>query len=65
MNIENIKTFGDLKKAGYEPKSIKEELRWNLLQKIMKKETPFEGIHGYELTVIPEAGTRYSFKTQY
>ncbi len=54
MNIEKIKTFGQLKKAGYEPKSIKEELRRNLLQKIMKKETPFVGIHGYELTVIPE-----------
>lgn len=54
MEIENIKTFGDLKKAGYQSKSIKEELRRNLLQKIMKKETPFVGIHGYELTVIPE-----------
>lgn len=54
MEIEKIKTFGQLKKAGYEPKSIKEELRRNLLQKIMKKETPFVGIHGYELTVIPE-----------
>lgn len=54
MNIEKIKTFGELKKAGYEPKPIKEELRRNLLQKIMKKETPFVGIHGYELTVIPE-----------
>ena len=54
MNIEKIKTFGELKKSGYEPKSIKEELRRNLLQKIMKKEAPFVGIHGYELTVIPE-----------
>ena len=54
MNTEKIKTFGQLKKSGYEPKSIKEELRRNLLQKIMKKETPFVGIHGYELTVIPE-----------
>ncbi len=54
MNTENIKTFGALKKAGYESKSIKEELRRNLLQKIMKKESPFVGIHGYELTVIPE-----------
>ncbi len=54
METEKIKTFGQLKKAGYEPKSIKEELRRNLLQKIMKKETPFVGIHGYELTVIPE-----------
>src|SRR5690606_2906547 len=54
MNIEKIKTFGELKKAGYEPKSIKEELRRNLLQKILRKETVFVGIHGYELTVIPE-----------
>ena len=49
-----IKTFGDLKAAGYEYKTIKEELRRNLLQKIMKKETTFEGIHGYEFSVIPE-----------
>lgn len=54
MKIENIKTFGELKKSGYEPKSIKDELRRNLLQKIMKKEPSFIGIHGYELTVIPE-----------
>lgn len=54
MNIENIKTFGQLKKAGYEPKSIKEELRRNLLQNIMKKKPSFVGIHGYDLTVIPE-----------
>ena len=37
MDLEKIKTFGELKKAGYEPKSIKEELRRNLLQKIIKK----------------------------
>src|SRR5690554_8062905 len=54
MKIENIKTFGELKKSGYQPKSIKEELRRNLLQKILKKEPSFVGIHGYELTVIPE-----------
>ncbi|MEM7187158.1 MAG: magnesium chelatase, partial [Bacteroidota bacterium] len=48
------KTFGALKKAGYEHKTVKEELRRNLLQKLMKKETTFEGIHGYEYTVIPE-----------
>lgn len=54
MNKDNIKTVGELKKAGYEPKTIKEELRRNLLQKLMKKETTFEGIHGYEYSVIPE-----------
>ena len=54
MKIENIKTFGQLKDAGFEFKTIKEELRQNLLQKLMRKETTFEGIHGYEYTVIPE-----------
>lgn len=54
MEIKNINTFGHLKEAGYRYKSIKEELRQNLLQKLMKKEVVFEGIHGYEYTVIPE-----------
>ena len=54
MNLESIKTFGQLKEVGYEHKTIKEELRRNLLQKLMKKEATFEGIHGYEYTVIPE-----------
>jgi magnesium chelatase subunit I len=54
MKIENIKTLGDLKKAGYKSRSIKDELRENLIQKIKNKETTFEGVHGYENTVIPE-----------
>jgi magnesium chelatase subunit I len=54
MEIKNIKTFGELKKAGYTYKSIKEELRRNLMQKLLQKEAVFEGIHGYEYTVIPE-----------
>lgn len=54
MNIEKIKTLGELKKAGYQSKSIKDELRDNLIQNIKNKVTTFEGIHGYENTVIPE-----------
>lgn len=54
MKIENIKTFGELKKAGYESKGIKEELRQNLLRNIKNGESSFKGIHGYENTVIPE-----------
>lgn len=49
-----IKTLGQLKAAGYTPKSIKEELRTNLIQKIKTKENVFEGIWGYEDTVIPD-----------
>ncbi|WP_067151267.1 MoxR family ATPase [Pseudotamlana agarivorans] len=50
----NIKTLGELKASGYQSKSIKDELRTNLIQKIKNKETTFEGVHGYEHTVIPE-----------
>ena len=54
MNYKNIKTFGALKEIGYTSKTIKEELRKNLMAKIQKNETVFEGVHGYENTVIPE-----------
>lgn len=54
MNYTTIKTFGELKSAGYMPKGIKEELRKNLIEKIRSGETVFEGVHGYEDTVIPE-----------
>lgn len=49
-----IKTLGQLKAAGYSPKSIKEELRDNLIQKIKAKDNVFEGVWGYEDTVIPD-----------
>ena len=54
MKIETITTLGELKKANYQSKSIKDELRDNLIEKIKNKETTFEGVHGYENTVIPE-----------
>ena len=54
MRIEQIKTLGALKESGYTSKSIKDELRENLIVKIMNKETVFKGVHGYENTVIPE-----------
>jgi magnesium chelatase subunit I len=48
------KTFAELKKSGYKTKSIKEELRDNLMEALKSGKQPFEGIHGYENTVIPE-----------
>ncbi|MEO6406980.1 MAG: AAA family ATPase [Ferruginibacter sp.] len=47
-------TLGELKKSGYKPKRIKDELRENLLKKIKAKEQPFPGIMGYDDTVIPD-----------
>ncbi|MFV5699741.1 AAA family ATPase [Flavobacterium sp. ZT3R17] len=52
--MNNIKTLGELKKSGYESKSIKDELRSNLREKIKSGKPTFEGVHGFENTVIPE-----------
>ncbi len=52
--MKDIKTLGELKKSGYQSKSIKDELRDNLIENIKHKKNTFKGIHGYENTVIPE-----------
>jgi magnesium chelatase subunit I len=49
-----ISTFGELKNSGYTPKSIKDELRENLIRNIQSGINSFEGVHGFEKTVIPE-----------
>ena len=54
IDIKKIITLGDLKKSGYKSKSIKDEVRDNLIASIQKKENAFEGILGYEDTVIPD-----------
>jgi len=54
MNIEKIKTLGDLRKSGYKHRSVKEEVRANLLKKLQAKENSFPGIVGYEDSVIPD-----------
>ena len=53
----NIKTLGQLKASNYQSLSVKEELRKNLIQQLKQKEKGFEGILGYEETVIPELQT--------
>lgn len=57
MNYETITTFGALKAAGYQSIAIKDELRKNLIKKLKNNETVFEGVWGYENTVIPELET--------
>ncbi len=54
MSDKKSTTLGELKKSGYQPKSIKDEIRENLIIKIKAKENPFPGIMGYEDTVIPD-----------
>ncbi|NBW27632.1 MAG: magnesium chelatase [Flavobacteriaceae bacterium] len=54
MKIDTIKTLGELKASGYQTKSIKDELRNNLREKIKTDKPVFEGVYGFENSVIPE-----------
>ncbi|HEX7138108.1 MAG TPA: AAA family ATPase [Vicinamibacterales bacterium] len=49
----NVHTLGELRASGYKVRSVKDEMRGNLLAKIARGENTFPGIHGYERTVIP------------
>ncbi|MFB6258827.1 MAG: magnesium chelatase, partial [Flavobacteriales bacterium] len=48
------RTLGDLKESGYEARPIKDELRSNLIGKLQNEEEVFQGILGYEDTVVPD-----------
>ena len=51
--MTQIHTLGELRASGYKIRSVKEEMRDNLLARIRSGEPTFPGIHGYERTVIP------------
>jgi magnesium chelatase subunit I len=55
--LPNIKTLGELKQTDYKSRSVKDELRENLIKQLQKHEGGFEGIVGYEDTVIPDLQT--------
>ncbi len=52
--MKNDTTFKELKKSGYTDKTINQEIQANLIAKIKAKEPVFEGLWGYEDTVIPQ-----------
>ncbi len=52
--LTQLRTLGELRATGYQPKSIKEELRANLIRKMRKGERIFPGVIGYDETVIPD-----------
>lgn len=54
LDYKSIKTIGDLKSSGYTSRSIKDEMRANLISKLRRKEKVFEGIYGFEDTVLPD-----------
>lgn len=46
-------TLGQLKKSGWQSRSVKDELRQNLMRKVHSGEKLFPGIVGFDRTVIP------------
>lgn len=54
MDQPAISTLGELKASGYQPRTVKEEVRQNLIRSIQAHQNPFRGILGYEDTVIPD-----------
>jgi magnesium chelatase subunit I len=51
MNSNNTATLGDLRDR---PRSIKDEMRENLIRKLQSKQPVFPGIIGYEESVVPQ-----------
>ena len=49
-----ITTLGQLRSSGYVSKSIKEEMRYNLIKSMNEKKNIFDGIFGFDQTVIPD-----------
>jgi len=47
-------TLGELRASGYQPKTIREEMRHNLIARMRRGDDLFPGIVGYERTVIPQ-----------
>lgn len=54
MSDGQPKTLGELRARGYQPQSVKAEMRKNLLERLRTGEALFPGIVGYEETVIPQ-----------
>jgi len=48
------RTVSELKASGYQPLTVREEMRRNLIKMIKKGRTAFPGIIGYDETVIPQ-----------
>ena len=52
--MKDLKTVGALRTSGYQARTIKEEMRANLVHKLKKGEKVFPGIVGFDKTVLPD-----------
>ena len=53
-SVDKPRSLAELKKSGYKVVGVREEMRRNLIRKIVAGEELFPGIIGYDDTVIPE-----------
>ena len=54
MNPPSVATAGELRLTGYEPRTVKAEIRANLLDRLRSGQPAFPGIVGFDDTVLPE-----------
>jgi magnesium chelatase subunit I len=52
--MTTIQTLGQLRASGYRPRSVREEMRANLIHFLKTKDRVFEGIIGFDDTVLPD-----------
>ena len=52
--MKKEQTLGELKASGYDSRSVKDEMRSNLIKKLRSGEKLFQGILGYDETVVPQ-----------
>jgi magnesium chelatase subunit I len=52
--MERPQTLAELRASGYRSRSVKDEMRHNLIRKIKAGENLFPGIVGYDETVLPQ-----------
>ncbi len=54
VNRPAISTVGELRAAGHVQKSVRAEIRDNLLTALREGRDPWPGLHGFQTTVIPQ-----------
>ncbi len=52
--MDRPRTLGELRSSGYRVHSVKEEMRRNLIEKLRRGAALFDGIIGYDETVLPQ-----------
>ena len=53
-SMGGIRTLGELRRSGWRSRTVKDELRANLIARLREGEPVFPGIVGYDQTVLPQ-----------